>query len=94
MERPYQLEILEEGYIFMGLASFPNGKRPYTPIVSKQLKYGDLEFVAIGLGRNDGRSKFGNLSWVMLNLLLLFLLTGCERHKKFLKEQKKWQKQC
>lgn len=48
----------------MGLASFPGDKRPNTPILDKNLTYGDLEFVAIGLGRSDGRSKFGPLSWV------------------------------
>lgn len=64
------MEILQKGYIFIGVSSFPNGARPASAIKDPDIKYGDFEYMAIGVGRSNGRSSLGQFDWVSFCLSL------------------------
>lgn len=63
--RPYTSTTVDEGYIFIGVASFPFGMRPPELIPDPDIVFTEIEYASIGLGRNQGQNlPYGPLDWV------------------------------
>lgn len=53
--KPYISAFLDEGYFFIGDASFPNQTRPPMIIPDPDVVFWDYEFNSLGLIKTDGR---------------------------------------
>lgn len=65
MFRPYITTTIDEGYIFVGGASFPPGMRPAELLEDPDVQFGQLEFASLGIGRSNASDlPYGPLDWV------------------------------